>query len=85
MGDNQGAVRRGEHRHQDRVKDILVMLEEVRFISSTYAFLSRVVNAWLAKKEGEEPSYDAPVNKLALELPAFGGIGQTKIWVWRKK
>ncbi len=60
-------------------------LEEVRFISSTYAFLSRVVNAWLAQKEGEEPSYDAPVNKLALELPAFGGIGQTKIWVWRKK
>lgn len=62
-----------------------LVLEEVRFISSTYAFLSRVVNAWLAKQEGRDPSYDAPVNQLALQLPAFGGIGQTKIWVWRKK
>lgn len=62
-----------------------LVLEEVRFISSTYAFLSRVVNAWLAKQEGRDPSYDAPVNQLALKLPAFGGIGQTKIWVWKKQ
>jgi ubiquinone/menaquinone biosynthesis C-methylase UbiE len=61
-----------------------VKLEGVNFFSSTYYFLSRVVNAWLAAQEGEEPSYDAPVNKLALQLPAVGTLGQGRIWLWRK-
>ena len=60
-------------------------LVDVRHIASTYALLSRVVNAWLAKQEGCEPSYDAPANTLALKLPAIGDFGQTKIWVWRKE
>jgi hypothetical protein len=61
-----------------------IKLEEVRDFSSTYYFLSRVVNVWMAAREGKEPEYDAPVNQLALELPAFGNIGQTRIWAWRK-
>ena len=61
-----------------------LVLEEINDFSSTYYFLSRVVNAWIAAQEDKEPSYDAPINKLALQLPSFGDFGQVKIWVWRK-
>jgi hypothetical protein len=61
-----------------------VALENINYFSSTYYFLSRVVNAWLAAREGVSPSYDAPVNKLALSLPPIGKMGQGRIWVWRK-
>jgi SAM-dependent methyltransferase len=59
-------------------------LEQVVPYSATYYFLSRVVNAWLAKLEGKEPSYDAAVNRLALELPAIGNHAQGKLWIWRR-
>jgi ubiquinone/menaquinone biosynthesis C-methylase UbiE len=61
-----------------------IALEEINYYSSTYYFLSRVVNAWLAKQEGEDPSYDSPVNKLALFLPSLEKLGQGRIWLWRK-
>lgn len=60
-------------------------LVSVEPFSATYYFLSRVVNAWLAKREGIEPAYDAPVNQLALSLPAFGDCAQGKLWVFEKK
>ena len=59
-----------------------VRLVDVIDFSSTYYFLSRVVNAWLAAQEGKEPDYGAPINKLSLELPPIGNLGQGKIWVW---
>lgn len=59
-------------------------LAEVDAYSSIYYFLSRVVNAWLASREGKEPVYDAPVNQLALLLPAFGSCAQGKLWVWQR-
>jgi SAM-dependent methyltransferase len=59
-------------------------LRECREFSSTYYFLSRVVNAALAKDEGEEPSYDAPVNKLAYDLPSHGPWSQARLWIWEK-
>jgi ubiquinone/menaquinone biosynthesis C-methylase UbiE len=52
--------------------------------SSTYYFLSRVVNAALAAEEGREPDYDSPINRLALKLPAMGDLGQGRIWLWRR-
>lgn len=61
-----------------------IILEEINYFSSTYYFLSRVINASLAAGEGVPPSYDAPVNKLALSLPPIGKMGQGRIWVWRK-
>jgi len=61
-----------------------IKLEEIHHYSSTYYFLSRVVNAWLARQEGKEPSYEASVNQLALLLPPFGEIGQGRIWIWQK-
>lgn len=62
-----------------------IKLEEINHYSSTYYFISRVVNAWMAKQEGKEPSYDASINQLALLLPPIAEIGQGKIWVWRKQ
>ena len=61
-----------------------VKLEALLDFSSTYYLLSRVVNAWLSAQEGREPSYDAPVNQLALQLPSLGDVGQGKVWLWRK-
>lgn len=61
-----------------------VTLENVIYHSSTYYFLSRVVNAWLAAREGKEPDYDSPVNELALQLPVIGDLGQGRVWVWKR-
>jgi ubiquinone/menaquinone biosynthesis C-methylase UbiE len=61
-----------------------VTFEGVEFYSSTYYFLSRVVNAWLAAQEGKEPSYEAAINQLALRLPPLGEFGQGRIWKWRR-
>jgi len=61
-----------------------VTLEKVVYHSSTYYFLSRVVNAWLAAREGKEPDYNSPVNELALHLPAIGDMGQGRTWVWKR-
>jgi SAM-dependent methyltransferase len=52
--------------------------------SSTYYFISRVINAWEAKQRGEEPDYNAPINSIAPFLPPIGDVGQGKIWVWEK-
>lgn len=59
-------------------------LESINYYSSTYYFLSRVVNAWVAAQNGEEPKYDAQLNYLALQLPSLGNWGQGRIWLWRK-
>lgn len=73
------------------VDDLVALLEtpgaklvDVEPFSATYYFLSRVVNAWLAIKEGKQPSYDAPVNQLALELPPFGDCAQGKLWIFER-
>lgn len=62
-----------------------IQLVEVNNFSSTYYFLSRVLNAALAAQANQMPSYDSPLNKLALSLPSIGDMGQGKIWVWKKK
>jgi ubiquinone/menaquinone biosynthesis C-methylase UbiE len=62
-----------------------VTLESINDYSATYYFLSRVVNAWLAAKDGKEPNYDSDINQLALQLPSIGNCGQGRIWLWRKK
>jgi len=61
-----------------------ITLERVVYHSSTYYFLSRVVNAWLAARESKEPDYNSPLNELALHLPAIGDMGQGRIWVWKR-
>jgi len=59
-------------------------LERVVYYSSTYYFLSRIVNAFLAAQAHEDPRYDSPVNQLALRLPSIGNLGQGRLWVWRR-
>ena len=59
-------------------------LVECREFSSTYYYLSRVVNARLAADRGEEPDYNDPINRLALELPSEGPYAQTRLWIWEK-
>jgi ubiquinone/menaquinone biosynthesis C-methylase UbiE len=62
-------------------------LTDVRYFTSTYYFLSRVVNATLAAEKGEEPAYDSPINQLALRLPGdlVPKIGQGVAWVWKRQ
>jgi SAM-dependent methyltransferase len=51
--------------------------------SSTYYFVSRVLNAKLAQDQGQEPDYDSPLNQLAATLPPIGiRLGQGRIWVF---
>ncbi len=59
-------------------------LSAVIAYSSSYYIISRVVNAWLAKREDREPAYDAPINQLGLMLPSIGEVGQGKLWVWER-
>jgi ubiquinone/menaquinone biosynthesis C-methylase UbiE len=59
-------------------------LEKRYDFSSLYYFMSRVVNANLAKINSSEPSYDAPCNKMALEMDSFGDFGQAVLWIWKK-
>ena len=62
-----------------------IALESTDDYSSTYYFLSRIVNAAMAAQEGREPEYDSFVNRLALKLPAVvNGFGQGRIWLWRR-
>ena len=69
------------------MRDAMLVRPTVADFSSSYYFLSRIVNARLTKDEvgeGVEPSYDAPVNQLALDLPPIAeGYGQTWSWSWR--
>lgn len=59
-------------------------LERCDQFSSTHYFLSRVIEASLAKLECREPRYDSPVNQLALCLPSHGPYSQGRLWTWRK-
>ena len=59
-------------------------LIKVEPFTSTYYFVSRIINAWESKSSNKNPEYDAPINNLASLLPSIGDIGQTKLWIWEK-
>lgn len=62
-----------------RIKDFM-------HITSTYYFLSRVINAKLSKILSRQPNYDDTLNKISLLLPQqIGAFGSVKAWVWEKK
>jgi SAM-dependent methyltransferase len=64
----------------------LALLRCVPF-SATYYFLSRVLNAKLSADQGKAPEYDAPINQLALTLPADyvdAALAQGRLWIWEK-
>ena len=79
------------HNHYLRTEDLKHLipecadLETISNFSSTYYFLSRVINAWLSKSSGVDPSYDAPINKLAYSLPSLGVCSQARMVVLKKR
>lgn len=61
------------------------IIDDPEAICSTYALLSRVVNAKLAQDAGVQPAYDSPINQMALSLPPnIGNYGQNRLWVFRR-
>lgn len=60
-------------------------LVAMRYPCSTYALVSRLVNAKLAQRRGEEPRYDAWPNRIARWLPSLGTLGQNRLYVWRRR
>jgi ubiquinone/menaquinone biosynthesis C-methylase UbiE len=76
---------------EDEVASVdFATLKEYRDFSAAYYFLSRVVNAWVAKNENAEPRYDSVINQLAPRLAGISnfettGFGQTRLWVWERK
>lgn len=68
------------------VQDGLLPVPREVDYSSTYYFLSRIVNAVLADQSGQAPDYDAAVNQLALRLPALlPGLGQGRMWIFERE
>ena len=62
-----------------------VNLEKKYSFTSSYYFLSRVINAYVSKINDKEPEYESDINKIAFLLkPLDLDIGQTKLWVWLK-
>lgn len=73
------------HNRYLRESEMADLQLDVSHFSSTYYFITRIVNAWQAAQEGREPSYDAPINQLGLMLPPMcGHIGQACAWVWKR-
>jgi ubiquinone/menaquinone biosynthesis C-methylase UbiE len=57
------------------------VLEKINYYSSTYYFLSRIMNAWMY----HEPDYNSDINQLALKLPSLDcKFSQGRIWEWVK-
>ena len=56
---------------------------EVNNFCSTYMLISRALHPLLIYPQ--EPSYDAKINKLALNMPNMGDFGYQKIYVFRKR
>ncbi len=52
--------------------------------SGSYYFVSRVLHAWQANHNGQDPSYDDDVNLMALGLPPLPVCGQSKLIVFQK-
>ena len=61
----------------------LTLFKKVNF-SSTYYFLSRVVNAHISKLDKLEPDYNSEINRMALKIPSFGNLSQSLLWIWNK-
>ena len=48
-----------------------IKLDNIDYYSSVYYFLSRIVNAFLAKHKNNKPDYNSKINRLALSLPSI--------------
>jgi len=79
--------------HNNYLDDEIIMpeinnlfdLKAIDHFNSSYFFVSRVVNAWLAKEDNREPDYNDPLNHMAAKLPAFGNFSPMRLLVLQKK
>ena len=85
------AIERPWHNRYIRQHEISTItslrLREVQNFSATYYYNSRIANAYQAQAKGEQPDYDAPINRMALEQPAddvHPKYAQSRLWVWEK-
>ena len=62
----------------------LFNVQEVDHFASTYYFVSRVINAWISKQNGIEPSYEDPLNYMGSKLPVFGEFSPMRLYVLKK-
>lgn len=63
-----------------------LMLEDRIDYSANYYFLSRVVEAYVAREDGREPDYNSAINRIGplLQTQVACNRGQGQLWVWRK-
>lgn len=54
-------------------------------IGSPYYIISRVVHAEMARRNGNEPSYDHPLNEIASRLPVFGNYSPNYVFVLKNR
>jgi len=62
-------------------------LEEIRDVTSTYYFATRIVYPFLTKMLGgsqENLQFDSLLHKVSAALPSFGSIGANKLYLLRK-
>ena len=57
---------------------------EVNHFLSTYFFVSRVVNGWIANQNNEEPKYDSDINRMASLLPSNGEYSPMRLIILQK-
>ena len=57
---------------------------EVNHFLSTYFFVSRVVNGWIADQNNEEPKYDSDINRMASLLPSHGEYSPMRLIILQK-
>jgi len=74
-------------RKQIKLEDNINTLKLINKINvnSNYYFLSRILNAYIAKKEKKSVNYNSELNKLALLLPEdlVKNFSQGVIWLWK--
>ncbi len=63
----------------------LYKIIQIDHFCSTYFFISRIVNAWLANQKGEEPKYNDPINEMAAKLPNIGEFAPMRLFILEKK
>ena len=59
-------------------------IPEFKEFSGSYYFISRIVNAFEAKRKDTNPSYDDPMNLMSINLESLDVCGQAKLVIFRK-
>jgi ubiquinone/menaquinone biosynthesis C-methylase UbiE len=61
-----------------KAREIFQIAELINF-SSAYYYVTRVVYSALCHLQGEQPDYEHPIHKVAMNLPSFGNFSPVKL------